>query len=218
MHLVVSSEDTLHFYRNLCTHVLIADQQLLLLIDVPIQDHTQQLGIYEVFNLVIPHRNLSACYNIYIKYLGITYDKTKAVEILEQQLSTCQQANRQFCSINTLLETLANTPSCIAAIYAKNKAGIQKGCSLQVRNTNGATISTPIAPNLWILTSTPTVVSTGIMNNLSWRSTKIHQNTHTHPHCLPTTSMQHYTSTFSPTIPLWNSSTNYQHISQHSES
>ena len=45
MHLLVSSEDTLHFCRYLCTHVLIADKQFLLLIDVPIQDHAQQFKI-----------------------------------------------------------------------------------------------------------------------------------------------------------------------------
>ena len=38
LHLPVSSEDTLHFYGYLCTHVLIANKQFLLLIDVPIQD------------------------------------------------------------------------------------------------------------------------------------------------------------------------------------
>ena len=38
LHLPVSSEDTLHFYWYLCTHILIANKQFLLLIDVPIQD------------------------------------------------------------------------------------------------------------------------------------------------------------------------------------
>ena len=137
--------------------------KFLLLIDVPIQDHAQQLEIYQVFNLVIPHGNLSACYNLDTKYFGITYDETKAVEMLEQQFSTCQQANGQFYSTNTPVQPLANPPSCIAAIYAKNKAGIEKRCSLQIRNMNSATIPTLIAPNVWILTSTPTVVSTGIM-------------------------------------------------------
>ena len=163
MHLPVSSEDTLHFYRYLCTHILITDKQFLLLFDVPIQDHTQQLEIYEVFNLVLPHRNLSAHYNINSNYFSITYDDTKAVEILEQQFSTCQKANIQFCSINSPLQTLANPPSCFAAIYAKNKAEIEKRCSLQIRNANSATIPTPIAPNVWILTSAPTAVLTGIM-------------------------------------------------------
>ena len=41
LHLPVSSEDTLHFYRYLHTHDLIANKQILLLIDVPIQDQPQ---------------------------------------------------------------------------------------------------------------------------------------------------------------------------------
>ena len=61
MHLPISSENALHFYRYLCTHVFIADEQFLLIIDVSIQDHAQQLEIFEVFNLAIPHRNFSAC-------------------------------------------------------------------------------------------------------------------------------------------------------------
>ena len=120
-----------------------------------IQDHTQQLRIYQVFNLVILHRHLSVHYTIDTKYLGITYDETKAVEILEQQFLTHKQANGQFFSINTPLQPLANPPSCITAILAKDKAGIEKRCSLQIRNMNSATIPMPIAPNLWILTSAP---------------------------------------------------------------
>ena len=129
MHLLVSSEDTLHFYRYLHTHVFVTDRQFLLLIDVPIQDHTQQLKIYEVFTLVIPHGISSASYNV-DKYLDITYDKTKAVKISKQQFSTCQKANRQFCTINTPLQPLANPPFCITAISTKNKVGNEKGCPL----------------------------------------------------------------------------------------
>ena len=60
MHLPVSSEDTLHFYQYLNTHVLVANQKFLLLTDVPIQDCTQQLSIYKIFTLDIPHRNFTA--------------------------------------------------------------------------------------------------------------------------------------------------------------
>ena len=125
MHLPVSSDDTLHFYRYLCTHVLVMDGQFLLLIDIPIQDHAQQLEIYLAFNLLIPKGNLSACYNIGTKYLGMSYDEKKAIEISEQQFTTCQQANRQFYNIDTPLQPLANPPLCITATYTQNKAGIE---------------------------------------------------------------------------------------------
>ena len=76
-------------------------------------------------------QNFSACYNIDSKYLGITYDKRKSVEISEQQFSICQKANRQFCSIDAPFQPIANPPPCIAAICTKNKGGIEKRCSLK---------------------------------------------------------------------------------------
>ena len=54
LHLPVSSEDTLHFYRYLHTNVLIANKQFLLLIDVPIQDRSQQHLNIQCFHLGHP--------------------------------------------------------------------------------------------------------------------------------------------------------------------
>ena len=161
--LPVSPEDALHFYRYLGTHVLIADKQILLIINVPKKDHAKQLEIYHVLNLAIPHGNFSACYNINSKYLGKTYDETKTVEILDQQFSICHKANRQFCNMNVPLLPLANPPLCIAGIYTKNKARIESRCSLQISNANSVNIPTSIAPNVWILASASSAVSTGII-------------------------------------------------------
>ena len=152
MHLPISSDNSLHFYRYLCTHILIADEQFLLLINVPIQYCTQQIEVYEVFNLDISHENYSLCYDIEKKYLGITHNVTSAIEISEDQFQTCRKANRQFCIQNTPLLPLANPPTCVSALYAKAKDGIQKRCSLQVRKANSISIPSSIAPNVWIIT------------------------------------------------------------------
>ena len=40
LHLPISPEDTLHFYRYLYTYILIENKQFLLLIDMPIQDRS----------------------------------------------------------------------------------------------------------------------------------------------------------------------------------
>ena len=113
LHLPVSSDNTLHFYRYLHTHVLIANKQFLLLIDVPIQDRSHQITIYEIFTLDIPHGNFTACYDITTKYLGITKDKTMAVELSSHQFHICQAVNGQFCTIPTPFQPLANLPTCI---------------------------------------------------------------------------------------------------------
>ena len=96
MHLPISSEDALHFYRYLHTHILIADEQFLLLIDVQIQDCAQQMEIYEVFNIDISHANCSACYDIQNNYLGIMPDETSAVEISEDQFKKAKRPMENF--------------------------------------------------------------------------------------------------------------------------
>ena len=90
--------------------------QFLLLIHIPIQDHTQQM---EVFNLDIPHGNFSACYNIQNKYLGITFDETSTVEISEDHFKTFQKANRQVSYWTHHFYHLPNPPT--SALYAKTQ-------------------------------------------------------------------------------------------------
>ena len=85
LHLPVSLDDTLHFYSYLHTRILTEDKQFLLLIDVPIQDRSQQITIHEVLTLSIPHGNFSAHYDISTKYLGITKDATMEVELSTTQ-------------------------------------------------------------------------------------------------------------------------------------
>ena len=93
LHLPVSPDDTLHFYRYLHTHILIESKQFLLLIDMPIQERSQQIKIYEILTLSIPHGNYSARYNVDTKYLAVTKDATMAVELSTTQFQVCQKAN-----------------------------------------------------------------------------------------------------------------------------
>ena len=135
LHLPISPEDTLHFYRYLCIHVLIENKEFLLLIDVPIQDRPHQITIYQILTLDIPHRNYSACYDVHTKYFGVNKDATMAVELSTTQFQACPNTNGQFYSIFTPFQLLANPPTCIAALYAKSKTGIASKCSLQICKT-----------------------------------------------------------------------------------
>ena len=140
LYLPVSLEDILHFYRYLCTHVLITNKQFILLIDVPIQDQSQQLSIYKIFTLDIPHGNFTASYDINTQYLGKTQDESIAVEISPHQFSICQEANGQFCNILTPFQLLANPPTCITALYTKNAASISAQCWVKIRKTHSISI------------------------------------------------------------------------------
>ena len=159
LHLPISPVDTLHFYRYLCTHVLIENKQFLLLIDIPIQDRAHQIMIHQVFSLDIPHGNYSAHYDVNTRYFGVTKDATMGLELSTAQFEVCQQANGQFCHISMPFQPLANPPTCIAALYAKSEASIKSRCSLQLHKASSTSLPTQITPDAWILvtpTSAPT--------------------------------------------------------------
>ena len=138
------------------------NKQFLLLIDVPIQDQLQQLSIYKIFTLDIPHRNFTAHYDINIQYLGITQDETMAVDISPDQFSICQEAKGRFCNVITPFQPVANLPSCITALYTKHTPSISARCSLQIRKTQSISIPSQIALNVWTLTTAPSAVTTAI--------------------------------------------------------
>ena len=108
MHLSISSDNIFNIYWYMTKHVLVAGGEFLLLIDVPIQDRAQQLQIFYIFKLLVPHGDVSAKYEISNKHTGITYDDTQVVMITEQQYSTCLHANGQFCKIDAPFQTLTN--------------------------------------------------------------------------------------------------------------
>ena len=162
LHLPISPEDTLHFYRYLCTHILIKNKQFLLLTDVPIQDRSWQITIHQVLTLDILHGNYPAHYDINTKYFGVTKDATMAVELSITQFQACQDANGQFCSITTPFQPLANPPSCIATLYVKSKVDITSKWSLQICKASATTLPTQIALDIWIFT-TPVTASMNTM-------------------------------------------------------
>ena len=155
MHLPIPSSDPLHFYRYLRMHVLAGKNQFLLLIDVPIQDRAQQIQIYQIINLPVPVGNYLMRYTMDTKYLGVTYDRTKAMDIPEEQFKLCKEANRQFCPLTTPLQPLTNPPSCVAALYTKNSREINCLCELTTKAQPELYLPIPLASNVWAIISSP---------------------------------------------------------------
>ena len=84
------------------------------------------------------------------------------VEISPHQFSICQEANGQFCNTITPFQLLTCLPSYIPALYTNYAPSISTRCSLQIRKTQSISIPSQIAPNIWILTTVPSAVTTAI--------------------------------------------------------
>ena len=76
--------------------------------------------------------------------------------------STYQEANEQFCNVITPFQPLTNPPSYITALYTRNTCSISTRCSLQIRKTQDVSIPSQLTPNIWILTTPPSAITTAI--------------------------------------------------------
>ena len=155
MHLPIPSSDPLHFYRYLRTHILVEENQFLLLIDVPIQDRAQQILIYQIINPPVPVGNYLTRCTMDTKYLGVTYNRTKAMDIPEEQFKLCKEVNRQFFPFMTPLQPLTNPPSCVAALYTKNSREIDRLCELTTRTQPELYLPILLTSNVWAIISSP---------------------------------------------------------------
>ena len=122
---------------------------------MPIQNRAQQLQIYEISSLSLPHSNLLTEYKITYKYIGVTYDETKAVTTSDLQYKAGQHANGQLCRINAPFQPLANLPSCVTALHAKNNQTIKEQCSLVISHMHHTCVPIAVCLNLWIIFSNP---------------------------------------------------------------
>ena len=72
----------------------------------------------------------------------------------------------RFCSgsanISTLFQPLANPPSCITALYAKDPTSIPARCPLQIRKISDVSMPSQLTPNIWIITTVQSAVTNKI--------------------------------------------------------
>ena len=85
-----------------------------------------------------------------------------AVEMSPHQFHICQEANGQFYNAIAPFQPLVNPPSCSTALYTKNAHSISARCSLQIRKTQDISIPSQLAPNIWVLTTPTSAITTAV--------------------------------------------------------
>ena len=123
LHLPISPEDNLYFYRYLHTHVLIENKQFLVLIDVPIQDRSKQITIHQILTLNIPQGKYSSGYDVDTIYFGITKDATMAVELSIMQFQAWPRSQWPILLHHHTLSTISKPTILYSSFIYKEHGG-----------------------------------------------------------------------------------------------
>ena len=97
-------------------------------------------------------------------------------------------------------------------MHTKYAASISTRCSLKIRKTHSVSIPSQIAPNVWILTTPPSAVTTAHHTHLPRRNIKIYYNKEANSHLATTPNLQCYITQL-PSTPHYENSASEVNIS-----
>ena len=128
-----------HYYMFLTVTPMINDNQLLLMIKIPLIDSDSTMTLYKIHNLPIynPDIGKSLSYQLEGSNLAVTKDNSYVTILTEAEFIQCTLAQGHFCSLNTALYHIDYSKWCFAAVFLKQNGQINEYCPLPITNITG---------------------------------------------------------------------------------
>lgn len=127
------------YYHALTCITVINDQNLLVMIPIPLQVNAETYKLIEAHNLPLPmpehdkpKRIMTAKYEIESSFIAIDLENEKYSLLTTQEFKTCLQAVLGFCDIKSPAYPLNFDKYCIIALYKGNANSVKSLCKTKV--------------------------------------------------------------------------------------
>ena len=116
-----------HYYRYLTVRPMVDENQLILMIKIPLVDTDSTMTLYRTYNLPIfyPDIDKSFVYELEGSNLAITQDRNDVTILTESEFIQCTLAQGHFCSLNTALYHIDYSKWCLDALFLKDNDRIK---------------------------------------------------------------------------------------------
>ena len=133
------TENIWHYYRYLTVTTVSHDDNLILLLKIPLVDSDSLMTLYRVYNLPIfnHHIGKSLMYNLEAKNFAITKDNKYITTLTDSEFLKCTLTNGHFCNLPSALYHIDYSSSCLSALFLKNNDKIHQYCHLAMTNITG---------------------------------------------------------------------------------
>ena len=118
---------------------MIDENQLILMIKIPLVDIDSTMTLYKTYNLPIFHPDIGKplAYEPEGSNLAFTQDRNYVTILTESEFIQCTLAQGDFCSLNTALYHIDYSKWCLVAMFLKDNDRINKYCTLTMTNITG---------------------------------------------------------------------------------
>lgn len=143
------------YYRNLKTLLLPQGNTFHIVTAVPLARNDAIFTIFEALTIPIPHPTLDLVvrYELESTHLAVNHDKTSYVMLNDAELSRCVQSDTDYCSFRQPVRSIAHNPSCLAALFTKDKSTVQIACKRKLTTHDSFPMVYYLQKGKWLIAS-----------------------------------------------------------------
>ena len=133
------SNDIWYFYKTLTCITYLEDNEIRIVLKIPLMNTKQKYEVYKVHNLPMPLHHVSAesnnylvKYNLETEMLMASEDRTKFSLLSESTYQMCNGYHYEFCNPETAFYQTNINKFCVMALFMQNQSDIKTLCKQSV--------------------------------------------------------------------------------------
>ena len=133
-----SDFDIWHVYKYLVTTLILHDNEMHLIVKIPLTDRDISISLVRVYDIPVPlpenattnpKVGIFAQYDLSTTYMAISGGYIK--KLTKSEFDDCVYAAGRFCTTLTHMIAAEHAGSCLFALYTKNEDSTQRYCSVK---------------------------------------------------------------------------------------
>ena len=123
-----------YYYTTFHCSAIIHDDNLIILVPLPLLDSSGRFDIYQVTSMPVPYppSNLTAVYTLEFQYFGISKDRTQYVVLKGEEMGKCGLKGIKFCPLNAPVYVVNERETCVISLFLRKAAEIKRLCQATV--------------------------------------------------------------------------------------
>ena len=123
-----------HFYMTLHCSAMVHDDNIIILVSLPLLDSGGQFEVYQVLDMPVPYlaTNLTASYDLEFRNFGISKDRTRYIVLNNEDMAKCGLEKVKFCSINSPIYGAHERQTCVISLFLRNAVEASTLCQTKV--------------------------------------------------------------------------------------
>lgn len=156
-------KDLFLFYRQLSTSALLADDQIIIILSIPVLHISSQFEIYRAHSLPLPVKNiqtdnidapdLTAVYELEADGLMIDKGRTKYALLTKSETDSCSDPSIKWCSIAKPIFPVNLARLCLVNMFLKNEEATKKYCRSIVTLNTRLPLGEHLYDSVWAIAS-----------------------------------------------------------------